>query len=277
MKKILIADAGATKTDWCLSSGGCELERVQTQGISPIHQDSAVIRSILDEELKPRLESFPSAVYFYGAGCTPSVSPLVASLLNETFGNIPVEVLSDLWGAARALCEHAPGIACILGTGTNSCYYDGTNILQNTPPLGYILGDEGSGAVMGRNFVADVLKGLMPKDIIDAFFCETGTTQDEIIEHVYRHPLANRYLASFSTVLRAHRDHPAVHEFLVNHFRRFLVRNVCVYAHAELPLHFVGGIAYSFRPELEEAAHLEGFILGKTDRSPMEGLLSFHA
>jgi len=277
MKKILIADAGATKTDWCLSDGGEELKRVQTQGISPVHQDAVVIRSILEKELKPHLDVLPDAVCFYGAGCTPSTSPTVAILLREVFGNIPVEVLSDLWGAARALCGHSPGIACILGTGTNSCYYDGTNILQNTPPLGYILGDEGSGAVMGRNFVADILKGLMPQEIIDAFFRETGTSQAQIIENVYRHPLANRYLASLSIVPRKHRNNPAVHTFLIDHFRRFLQRNIRVYDHPELPLHFVGGIAYSFRPELEEAANLEGFTIGKTERSPLPGLLAFHA
>lgn len=277
MKKILIADAGATKTDWCLASGGREVARVQTQGISPVHQDAGVIRTVLEKELRPQLSVTPDAVYFYGAGCTPSTSPLVVTLLTEMFPSVPIEVLSDLWGAARALCGHTAGIACILGTGTNSCCYDGMNIIRNTPPLGYILGDEGSGAVMGRDFVADVLKGLMPQEIIDAFFRETGTSQAEIIERVYRQPLANRYLASLSGVPRAHRDHPAVHQFLVNHFRRFLERNVRVYAHPEWPLHFVGGIAYSFRTELEEAAGLEGFRIGKTERSPMAGLLDFHA
>ncbi len=276
MKKVLIADAGATKTDWVLSCAGNLISQIKTQGISPVHQDSATVLKIIETELKPSLAEMPDEVYFYGAGCTPERCSSVGNLLREAFGNVKVEVLSDLWGAARAVCGREAGIACILGTGANSCCYDGHDILQNTPPLGYILGDEGSGAVMGKNFVADVLKGIMPKEICDAFFAETGTTYAEIIEHVYRHPLANRYLASFSHVLLDHRDHPAVHDFLIRHFSRFIERNIRVYNRPEWPLNFVGGIAYSFRPELEEAAGMAGMTVGKTERSPLAGLMAYH-
>ncbi|HCE47637.1 MAG TPA: ATPase [Prevotellaceae bacterium] len=275
-KRILIADAGATKTDWALSCSGQTISQVKTQGISPVHQDNATVLAILEKELKPGLSEMPDEIYFYGAGCTPDRCGNIACMLREAFGDIKVEVLSDLWGAARAVCGRRAGIACILGTGANSCLYDGHDILQNTPPLGYILGDEGSGAVMGKNFVADVLKGIMPQEIRDAFFAETATTYAEIIEHVYRHPLANRYLASFSQVVRNHREHPAVHTFLIDHFSRFIERNIRIYARPELPLNFVGGIAYSFRPELEEAARKAGMMVGKVERSPIEGLLTYH-
>ena len=276
MRKILVADAGATKTDWVLAFAGQTIKRVRTQGISPVHQDEATVKNIIASELKPHLDDSPEAVYFYGAGCTLDKCGFIARLIGEAFGEIEVEVLSDLWGAARAVCGHEAGIACILGTGANSCYYDGRSILQNTPPLGYILGDEGSGAVMGKNFVADILKGIMPQEICDAFFAETATTYAEIIENVYRRPLANRYLASFSHVLLNHRDHPAIHQFLLEHFTRFLERNIRMYGHPELPLQFVGGIAYSFRPELEEAARMAGRVVGKTERSPIDGLLVYH-
>lgn len=276
-KNIVIVDAGATKTDWNVVVGGKVSDCVKTQGITPVYQDAEEIRAVVTKELKPKMTVSPDEIYFYGAGCTPSRTALVETVLHEVFGDIIIEVRSDLWGAARAVCGHEAGIACILGTGTNSCLYDGTAIVRNTPPLGYILGDEGSGAVMGKNFVADVLKGILPKEIQEAFFNETHTTQEEIIDRVYRQPLPNRYLASLSVVPRAHRDHPAVHSFLINHFRNFIARNVRIYDRPDLSLHFVGGIAYSFRPELEEAARMEGMEVGKTERSPMPGLIAFHS
>ncbi|MBQ8098206.1 MAG: ATPase [Bacteroidaceae bacterium] len=277
MSRVLIADAGATKTDWVLAEGGVMVENIKTQGISPIHQDEETIRRILDEELQPHLKGRPTEIYFYGAGCTPAKIPVLCGILQEAFGAEATEVYSDLMGAARALCGQEAGIACILGTGTNSCLYDGKDIVRNTPPLGYILGDEGSGAAMGRDFVADVLKGIMPADICEGFFRESGLTYPEIIDHVYRQPLAGRWLASLSRVVVGLREHPVVHDFLVRHFRRFIERNIIAYAHPEMPLNFVGGIAFSFRPELEAAAATEGMTIGKTLRSPMPGLLEFHA
>lgn len=277
MKKILIADAGATKTDWALAEGGEIRVQVKTQGISPFHQDAATIAAILREELHPHLEGeAPDAVYFYGAGCTVDKCGLVADLLRELLGDIEVEVHSDLLGAARALCGHEAGIACILGTGANSCYYDGHVILQNTPPLGYILGDEGSGAVMGKTFVADVLKGLMPDEVVKDFFALAGTTYAEIINRVYRQPLANRYLAQYSRIVFQLRDRAAVHDFLIRHFRLFIRRNIVQYAHPELSLHFVGGIAGAFGEELREAAGLEGYRVGRIEQVPLPGLLLYH-
>lgn len=273
---ILIADAGATKTDWALANGQDSPLLIKTQGISPVHQDSAAIEGVLRNELLPQLNDLPAEVYFYGAGCTEEKAPVVARELEKTFPQATVEVRSDLWGAARALCGHDAGIACILGTGANSCYYDGTRVCQNTPPLGYILGDEGSGAVMGKNFVANVLKGLFPKDIQEAFYEETKLTQGDVIDRVYRQPLAGRFLASLTSVPLRHRDHPAIHAFLIEHFSKFIERNIQQYHHPELPLHIVGGITNSFRPELEEAAKQLGYTIGRTQRGPIDGLIDFH-
>lgn len=272
---ILIADSGATKTDWVLAGDGRILGQMSTQGLSPIHQSADDIRQTL-VSLSARLNTSVDTVFFYGAGCTPAVSPAMQKLLHDELKATNVEVASDLLGAARALCGHSAGIACILGTGTNSCLYDGRSVVANVPPLGYILGDEGSGAVMGRNFVADVLKGLLPDDIAQAFYHETHATKDDVIRHVYREPLAARYLASFSPFLEAHREHPAVHDFLLRHFRAFFCRNVKAYGRLDLDVNFVGGIAFSFRPELEQAAAAEGFHVGLTERSPMAGMLRYH-
>ena len=276
----LIADAGATKTDWVLASEGKEISRVRTQGINPVVASEQTICEILVKELKPNLQVQPDAVYFYGAGCIPSKCGLMENLLRENLlsfhSDTIVEVKSDLFAAARALCGHEQGIACILGTGANSCFYDGEKIVKNTPPLGYILGDEGSGAVMGKHFVANVLKGFWSAEICRDFFEETHTSYDEIIDRVYHQPQANRYLAAFRPVVERHRSVPEVHDFLIHHFCRFIERNVKAYAHPELPLHFIGGIAYTFRKELEEAAHIEGYEIGKTELSPISGLLVYH-
>ena len=276
MNKILIADSGATKTDWALADDNELIERAATQGINPFHQEADAVTKILEEELRPKLHEEPDTIYFYGAGCTPEKSKTMKLLLEHTFTGARVEVRSDLWGAARALCGRSAGIACILGTGTNSCLYDGVDIVRNTPPLGYILGDEGSGAAMGKLFVSDILKGLMPCDVTKDFFSETGATKDDIIDHVYRQRLPGRYLASFSFFIEAHREHESVHEFLLNHFRSFFVRNVKAYNRPDLPVNFIGSIAKAFRTELETSAVAEGFTIGKIEKSPLPGLLEYH-
>jgi len=273
---VLIADSGATKTDWCVVKDGEMSRRIKTQGINPFHQREEDILKVLELELLPVLSVVPESVFFYGAGCTPEKSLILKRLLEQVFGAAEVEVHSDLLGAARALCGHSMGIACILGTGTNSCLYDGENVLLNTPPLGYILGDEGSGAVMGRNFVADVLKGLMPEDIEKSFYAETGETKASVIENVYRRPLAARYLASFSRFVGNHRDHDVVRLFLNEHFMRFFDRNVRAYRRPDLPVSFVGGIACAFAEELRQAARTAGFVVGRIVEKPMEGLVDYH-
>ena len=278
---ILIADSGATKSDWCLVKAGKIHKRINTQGINPFHQSEADIMKVLQEELMPNLPEIPSSVFFYGAGCTPEKSVILKALIEQVIPETEAEVHSDLLGAARALCGHSVGIACILGTGTNSCLYDGSlqgagQILLNTPPLGYILGDEGSGAVMGRNFVADVLKGLMPKAIEQDFYAETGETKASIIENVYRRPLAARYLATFCRFVGNHRDNEAVQGFLHDHFRRFFLRNVQAYGRTDLPVSFVGGIACHFSAELTSVAESLGYRVGRILEKPMEGLVAYH-
>lgn len=296
----LIADSGSTKTDWTLLFKANALapseviSAFKTQGITPIHQAPAAIREILEHELLPPLCTFSRArlvatkvlddsplmqhisVYFYGSGCTPAHVPMMQQILTEVLSPKSVEVYSDLMAAARALCGHAAGIACILGTGANSCLYDGEQIVQNTPALGYILGDEGSGAVLGRLFMNAIFKDPRLAALRDQYLTETKMTQADIIRKVYREPMANRFLASTSPFILGHLDNPLVSQLVVENFRQFFRSNIAPYGHKELPVHFVGSMAFHYRRQLEEAASQEGYVIGQAMQSPMEGLVDFH-
>lgn len=271
---ILIADSGATKTDWCLGKNKADAQVVQTQGINPFHQSKEHIAQVLIEELLPQLptDEHITHIHFYGAGCTPEKSLIVKEELAKLFPDAIIDVQSDLLGAARALCGKEKGIACILGTGSNSCEFNGKEIVRNTPSLGYILGDEGSGASLGRILIGDWLKGQLPTALGDAFAHEYNLTQNDIIERVYRQPLANRFLANFTPFLHKHRTEPTIHTLLVGEFTRFFLRNVMTYD-TTLPIHFVGSIAHYFSEELTEAAQSLDLTIGRILRAPMEGLV----
>ena len=296
----LIADSGSTKTDWVLlfSPGPYAphetIATFKTQGITPIHQTPADIRQILGVELLPQLSTFPRAklvdskalentlmqnvsVYFYGSGCTPAHIPMMTQALKEVLSPKQVEVFSDLMAAARALCGHEAGIACILGTGANSCLYDGETITQNTPALGYILGDEGSGSVLGRLFLNGIFKNPKLANLRDKFLEETKQTQADIIKKVYNEPMANRYLASTSTFIIEHLGNPTLRQLVIDNFRQFFRSNTDPYNRKDLPVHFVGSMAFHYRSQLEEAAKLEGYTIGQTLQSPMEGLIKYHS
>ena len=279
----LIADSGSTKTDWCLCNGSTILSNIQTQGINPYHQTAEAIENVLREELLPQSSQFMAhnsqlKVIFYGSGCANDTAcNRVKGALSKVLGVADITVHSDLLGAAHALCGHEEGIACVLGTGSNSCLYNGKEIIANTPPLGYILGDEGSSAVLGRRLVGDCLKNQLPEAIRDEFLSEYQLTQEIILEKVYRQPLANRFLASLTPFLSKHREVPEVHKLLVESFTDFFVRNVKQYRRPWLPIHFVGSIANAFPAELKEAAESLGMELGTILQSPMEGLIKYHS
>ncbi len=276
----LIADSGSTKTDWDVTDGdGHRL--VTTQGINPYHQSVETINGIIKDELMPHLSQVEAGghkLFFYGAGCTAETSPVLVACLRGFFGDsATVEVSGDMTGAARALCGHEEGIACILGTGANSCYYDGTAVRENVSPLGYILGDEGSGAYIGKRLVGDVLKRQFSSGVCDLFHEETGLDAPAIIDKVYRQPMANRFLGGVARFCSDHRDNEEIHRFLVDCFRQFFIRNVSNYRRPSLPVHFVGSVAWGYRDELTEAAESLGFRVGNVERSPMDGLRTFHA
>lgn len=277
---ILIADSGSTKTDWCVAYGGSVMCSVSTQGINPFHQDEQTISSILREELLTadgNVGKDISQVYFYGSGCREECVPMMTRVLADAFPEAErIAAHSDLLGAARAVCGAGEGVACILGTGANSCLYDGCSIVMNTPPLGYILGDEGSGAVLGRLFINALYKGGLPATVLSDFEHETGLTMSDVIRRVYREPLANRFLASFAPFVHRHLSLPAVRAIVVDNFRMFFRRNVVQYGRQDLPVGAVGSIACHFSAELSEAARAEGFTMGHIMKSPMDGLVEYH-
>lgn len=271
----LIADSGSTKTDWCIDHNFL----IHTAGINPFHLSTEEIKQILTHELLPQLPEEVSLdnIYFYGAGCTPEQSIKLHNVFIELFPQATIEINSDLLGAARALCGHQAGIACILGTGSNSCYYDGKEIVSNVSPLGYILGDEGSGAVLGKKLVGDCLKKQLPASIYQSFFETYDLTPATIIERVYRQPQANRFLASLAPFLSTHRSVPEIHQLLISSFTDFFQRNVMQYDYTHLPVHFVGSIAWYFQDELKEVASSLGIQTGTFIKNPIDKLKAFHS
>ena len=278
---ILIADSGSTKTDWALISPSVlssQLSVLSSQGLNPVHQSRETILQILRSELLPQLDSSEiESVFFYGSGVRPEMEPVMVNLLREVFPQAEtIEAHSDLLGSARALCGHNYGIASILGTGANSCLYDGTSIVMNTPAMGYILGDEGSGASLGKRLLHDLYKGVLSEKVKASFEAETGLVMPEIINKVYRQPLPNRFLASLSTFIHTHLDIPEMRQLVIDTFVDFFRFNIAPYQRPDLPVSFVGSIAYFFESELREAAESQGFTLGTILRSPIEGLICFH-
>lgn len=274
---ILIADSGSTKTDWCVVENGESILRFKTRGTNPFFQTEEEIGKEIEAGLLPSLKGFePSAIYFYGAGCAfPEKNDMIRRAVNR-YLSVPVEVGSDLLAAARALCGDQPGIACIMGTGSNSCYYDGREIVKNVSPLGFILGDEGSGAVLGKLLIGDVLKDQLPPALKDQFLTQYELTPALIMDKVYRQPFPNRFLAGFSPFIREHLDEPAIWELVTRSFLAFFTRNVKQYDYFERPVHLVGSVAWYYQDVLKEIAFDLGIRLGTIARSPMEGLIAYH-
>ncbi|MCR5180842.1 MAG: ATPase [Bacteroidaceae bacterium] len=282
---ILIADSGSTKTTWLFLTDDKTQVRVETTGINPVRDSESQIREVignLNTLFAGQTAQIHASdcrklkVFFYGAGCIPPYSKVVEKILMDSFAGASVVVESDLLGAARALCGREEGVACILGTGSNSCLYDGTDIVAQTPALGWILGDEGSGAVLGRRLVGDVLKRQLPEHLCESFWTRFHLSQADIIEQVYRGAQPNRFLASLVSFLADQASEPAIHAFLVEEFRRFLRRNVLAYHRADLPVSFVGGVASQFSSELKEAARSEGLLVGSILRNPVDGMMKYH-
>ena len=252
----LIADSGSTKTEWILIESGRVLKQLITKGINPFFQTEEDIYAELQAVMSPKIDTAKvQHIHFFGAGCAlPERKAQVANALKAVFTNAVISVESDLLGAARALLGREKGIACILGTGSNSCFYDGENIVQNVSPLGFILGDEGSGAVLGKLFVGDCLKNQLPEALRDKFMDEYQLTSAIILDRVYKQPFPNRFLASFMPFLAAHQHEPAVYNIIYNAFVAFFRRNVMQYDYKRNPVCFTGSVAFYFADILLKAA-----------------------
>lgn len=274
----LIAESGSTRTEWVLVEDNNLIQRAFTEGLNPFFQTrreiSRSVRLGLPELFfKKKLEQ----VYFYGAGCSSHEKKniLGASLVAQF--KTPIQVESDLLAAARGLFKCEAGIACILGTGSNSCFYDGKIIAKNVKAGGYILGDEGSGAVMGKHFLSDVLKGLAPKDITNDFYDKFRINANEVMESVYNRPFPNRFLATVSYFLADYLNEDYVYNLITSNLRSFFTRNVCQYDYQNYPVRFVGSLAYLYADLLREIAKEFVINLQVIEETPINGLIEYHA
>jgi glucosamine kinase len=276
---ILIADSGATKCEWCLLQDKRK-KLLFTQGMSPYFLKGPQIEAILRNELLPSIRRYEiDEIYYYGTGCAdPANVKMVRGALRRVFPKAKLAVDHDLMGAAKALCGKTPGIACILGTGSNSCYFNGRKIIRNSPGLGYILGDEGSGAYLGKKVVQYYLYETFDEDLRYKFNDKYRTSAVEILDHVYRQPLPNRYLAGFSLFLAENRGHYMVENIIEDGLNDFFFTHLCKYNESwKMPIHFVGGVAYGFRDVVAQLCSGYEFELGRILKNPMEGLIEFHS
>ena len=275
---ILIAVSGSTRTEWALVEDNHLVQRVFTEGLNPFFQTrreiSRSVRLGLPESFfKKKLDQ----VYYYGAGCSSyeKKNILGASLVAQF--KTPIQVESDLLAAARGLFKCEAGIACILGTGSNSCFYDGKIIVKNVKAAGYILGDEGSGAVLGKLFLADLLKGLAPKELANEFHEKFRISVNDVMESVYNLPFPNRFLGTIAYFLGDYMDNEYVYNLLTNNLRSFFNRNVCQYDYINYPIRFVGSLAYAYPDILQEVAQEFGVEIDVIEETPMNGLIEFHS
>ena len=274
----LIAESGSTRTEWALVEDNHLVQRVFTEGLNPFFQTrreiSRSVRLGLPESFfKKKLDQ----VYYYGAGCSSyeKKNILGASLVAQF--KTPIQVESDLLAAARGLFKCEAGIACILGTGSNSCFYDGKIIVKNVKAAGYILGDEASGAVLGKLFLADLLKGLAPKELANEFHEKFRISVNDVMESVYNLPFPNRFLGTIAYFLGDYMDNEYVYNLLTNNLRSFFNRNVCQYDYINYPIRFVGSLAYAYPDILQEVAQEFGVEIDVIEETPMNGLIEFHS
>lgn len=280
MSWILIADAGSSKTDWAmLDTPQGKWRGFSSAGINPVTFETPEISNILDS-VSGEISDLPAPdkIYFYGAGCsTPDLCAKMEDLLHEKFGSDTIDVQTDLTGAARSLLQKNEGIACILGTGSNSGLYDGNRIVDNIPPLGFILGDEGSGTALGKRIISDYFKRLLPEETAAEFEKEFGLTMAETIEKTYRQKSPNRFLSSVVPFLKKHLHNEAIGQLVREEFSKFIKRNLLSYPRVkELPVCFTGSIACHFSDPLLDEMQKEGLKTGKITDRPLVDLIKYH-
>lgn len=278
MTKILIADSGATKTDWCVVASDKIIHRIHSKGISPIFQSEDEIKNEIKNEVLPHIKEFDiNAVRFYGSGCIPEKIDGMERAIRYSFGDAHIKVYSDLVAAAHALCGHDSGIACILGTGSNSCEWDGNKVVNQISPLGFILGDEGSGANLGKLLVGDLLKNQLTEGLKEKFLAQFDLTPADIIDKVYRQPFPSRFLASLSPFIIQNIGDKSVKNIAMRSFGDFFERNVMQYNYKDNCVNFVGSIAWYYADIIREAASQRGITVGNIEQSPMPGLVKYYS
>ena len=278
MKSILIADSGSTKTQWCLLNGD-KKKLISTQGISPYFLNDESLGAILSKELLPKTGAVHiDEIYYYGTGCSnPENISLVKRGLKKIYRTSSIKVEHDLLGAAKALCGNEKGIACILGTGSNSCFYNGKKVVKNSPGLGFILGDEGSGTHLGKKVLQYYLYNTFDAELMDKFKEKYPHTSSQILDSVYKTALPNRFLAGFVPFLIENRGHFMIENIIEDSINDFFFNHIYKYRESwSLPINFVGSVAYGFKDVLANICQEYELQLGKVIKSPMEGLIKYH-
>jgi len=278
MSGILIADSGATKCEWCLPDND-KKKKFITKGISPYFLNSNEIVALLQKELLIKLKQINiEKIFFYGTGLKDNNNKqILHTSLQKIFTNAYIEVQTDLLGAARALCKDEKGIACILGTGCNSCYYNGKKVIKNSPGLGYVLGDEGSGAYLGKKVLQHYLYNTFDEELMFAFDKKYNINANEILNHVYQQPQPNRYLASFAMFLAENRNHYMIENIIEDGLNDFFFTHLRKYHESWLyPIHFAGSIAYGFKDVIASLCNSYEMELGNVIKQPIDGLIKYH-
>ena len=275
---ILIADGGSTKVDWCLIDKGILVKRIFSKGANPFFRTKEDISEEIRHVLIPEVGEYKiESIHFFGAGCAfPEKNEIIRAAIAANFEVDTIEVGSDLLGAAIGLCRNQSGIACILGTGSNSCFYDGSKILENVSPLGFILGDEGSGAVLGKLFIGSCLKNQLTPGIKERFIEHIGLTPAQILDRVYKQTLPNRFLASISPFIKENTSDKTVYELVYNAFADFFKRNIMQYNYQQHEVSFTGSVAYHFQDILLQVAADLNIKTGSITQSPMNGLIEYY-
>lgn len=275
---ILLADSGSTKTAWKLITETGSAKDLKTNGINPFFRTEEDIFLELETHLLPETGSGVNEIHFYGAGIiNPEKGDIVRRALSRIYTNATIEAQSDVLGAARALFGNRRGLACILGTGSNACVYDGEKITGGISPLGFILGDEGSGAVMGRKLLGDYFKEVMPAYLRVAFSEYYKLSREEALNRVYRSDKPNQFLAQFAPFLSDHANSAYCQEFVQHNFMEFFERNVIkLPEYRNYPIGFVGSVAYYFSQALITTASYYGFSHTEIVKNPIDGLQKYH-
>ena len=275
---IIIADSGGSKTDWRLLYTDRTIGQVSTAGFNPYYQSIDDLRKSVHEGLRPEVKEDVTKIFFYGAGVSSVKNQLaIKSVFLEYFPESQIEIGWDLLAAARALCGEEPGIACILGTGSNSCLYDGKEITDNVANLGWILADEGSGANMGKKFLLEYLRKKMPDDLAKQFHARFPLSREEFLEKIYQQEKPNAFLASFSKFIFHHIKNPYCYQLVYNSFLEFYENNVMQYAgYKNLKVHFTGSIGFYFSDVLRQVANDKGITVKNILEGPIAGLTLYH-
>jgi glucosamine kinase len=276
---ILIADSGSTKTDWVLVDENLNRYAFTTRGFNPFLLTQEQIENILVTEIHIGIDkSQIKQIYFYGAGCSDEIRcGIVREALKKFFSNASIEINHDLLGAAHSLCGTQKGIVAILGTGSNSCLFDGEKITEQIPSLGYILGDEGSGAYISKKFIAAYLYREMPDDLLKKLDTEAAIKKEEILSGLYHSEMPSGYLAGYMKVVQQNISHPFVSSLVKNCFSDFLEHHICRYSsYKEIPMHCTGSVGFHFSELLKVAAQEKNIRIGKIIDKPINSLADYH-